>query len=219
MQIKKPMKNEKKRIEDEKKKYEESINLQIELYKTKVENIKEQTRNLTADEDGFFYNSIEKLKKEVQASQLTALEKQKIINNLSEYQKKINDYELGFIKQRDEADKKSYQDALERQIELANATKEQLQANVDLLVEEANQMQSKDNYDVSNKELEGMKTKLENQKLIVEATQDEGIAKEKNISKLEKEISEITKKQKAKYKELVSADASSAFSRFVRSFN
>jgi len=193
----------KKRIEDEKKKYEDTINLQIELYKTKFENIKEQTRNLTADEDGYFYNSIEKLKKEVQASQLTALEKQKIINNLSEYQKKINDYELGFIKQRDEADIKSYKDALERQKELANATKEQLQANVDLLVEEANQMQSKDNYDVSNKELELMKSKLENQKLIVESTEDEGVSKEKNLSKLEKEISEITKKQKAKYKELV----------------
>ena len=56
------------------------------------------------------------------------------------------------------------------------------------MVEEANQLQSKDNYDVSNKELELMKSKLESQKLIVEATEDEGITKEKNLSKLEKEL-------------------------------
>lgn len=194
----------KKALDKNNKKYENAINYQIELYKTKFENIKEQTRNLTADEDAFFYNSIEKMKIGVQQSNLSELEKQKIINQFNDYQKKINDYELSFIKEKDEREKKSIQDRIKLQEEANKLTQDQLQNNVDVLIQQANQLESQDDMQqASFKELEAMRLKLENQKLIVEATQEEGTQKEKNLASLDKELTQITKKQKQKQNDLI----------------
>ena len=201
----KPTENDtKQRIEDEKKKYKESIDYQIELFKTKFDYIKDGNRTLTNEEDAFFYNSIEKMKIGVQQSNLSELEKQKIINQFNDYQKKINDYELSFIKEKDEREKKSIQDRIKLQEEANKLTQDQLQNNVDVLIQQANQLESQDDMQqASFKELESMRLKLENQKLIVEATQQEGTQKEKNLASLDKELTQITKKQKQKLIALV----------------
>lgn len=194
----------KQRIEDEKKKYKESIDYQIELFKTKFDYIKDGNRTLTNEEDAFFYNSIEKMKIGVQQSNLSELEKQKIINQFNDYQKKINDYELSFIKEKDEREKKSIQDRIKLQEEANKLTQDQLQNNVDVLIQQANQLESQDDMQkASFKELESMRLKLENQKLIVEATQEEGTQKEKNLAALDKELTQITNKQKKKLIALV----------------